>query len=175
MWICFIAGCILTAAIIVYLSETFHPVLLERKTKALRKELNRPELQNIMTYNKDAAAKSQAQILKLGLIRPMRMLTTVPIVLVCSLYIGFLFGLLILLFTTITSVFVQTYGWSPELTGLAYLGIGLGNFTGIAIVARTSDATIVRLAKKNKGVYEPEMRLPLCVFFGMLIPVSLFM
>jgi hypothetical protein len=87
---------------------------------------------------------------------------------------SFLFGLLFLLFTTITPVFIQTYGWSPEITGLAYLGIGIGNFIGIGFVAKTSDATIIRLAKKNNGVYEPEMRLPLCVFFGFLIPVSLF-
>ena len=175
MWVVLIAGCLTTIGLIVFNSETYHPILLQRKTNKLRKELNRPELQNIMTYDKDAAAQSQFQILKLGLIRPMKMLTTSPIVLFCSLYVSFLFGLLILLFTTITPVFIQTYGWSPELTGLAYLGIGTGNFMGIAIVARTSDATIVRLAKKNKGVYEPEMRLPLCVFFGLLIPISLFM
>jgi multidrug resistance protein len=175
MWLCFIAGCVVTIGLIVFMSETYHPVLLDRKTTKLRKELNRPELQNIMTYDKDAAARSQVQILKHGIVRPMRMLSTLPIVLFCSLYVSFLFGLLILLFTTITPVFIQAYGWSPEITGLAYLGIGLGNFMGIAIVARTSDATIVRLAKKNKGVYEPEMRLPLCVFFGLLIPISLFM
>jgi hypothetical protein len=60
------------------------------------------------------------------------------------------------------------------MTGLAYLGIGIGNFLGIGFVAKTSDATIIKLAKRNKGVYEPEMRLPLCVFFGFLIPVSFF-
>lgn len=60
------------------------------------------------------------------------------------------------------------------MTGLAYLGIGIGNFLGIGLVAKTSDATIIKLAKRNKGVYEPEMRLPLCVFFGLLIPISFF-
>jgi hypothetical protein len=60
------------------------------------------------------------------------------------------------------------------MTGLAYLGIGVGNFMSITFVAKTSDATIIQLAKRNKGVYEPEMRLPLCVFFGFLIPISLF-
>lgn len=175
MWVVFIAGCLLTVALIIFNTETYHPVLLDRKVTKMRNELGRPELQNIMTHNKDAAARSQFQILKHGIVRPMRMLTTSPIVLFCSLYVSFLFGLLILLFTTITPVFISSYGWSPELTGLSYLGIGIGNFLGIAFVAKTSDATIIRLAKKNKGVYEPEMRLPLCVFFGMLIPISLFM
>ncbi len=87
---------------------------------------------------------------------------------------SFLFGLLFLLFTTLTPVMIQTYGWEPDMTGLAYLGIGVGNFLGIGVVAKTSDKTIIKLAKRNKGIYEPEMRLPLCVFFGFLIPVSFF-
>jgi multidrug resistance protein len=175
MWVVLIAGGLMTVGLIVFNKETYHSFLLEQKTRKLRKELNRPELQNTMTFDKDAAAKSPAAVLKNGIIRPLKMLTKSPIVLLCSLYMSFLFGLLFLLFTTITSVFIRTYGWSPEITGLAYLGIGIGNFIGIGFVAKTSDATIVRLAKKNKGVYEPEMRLPLCVFFGMLIPISLFL
>jgi multidrug resistance protein len=174
MWVVLIVACLLTIGLIFFNTETYHAVLLENKTKKLRKDLNRPELQNIMTYDKDAAAKSPLAILKNGITRPLKMLTRSPIVLLCSLYMSFLFGLLFLLFTTITPVFIQTYGWSPEMTGLAYLGIGIGNFIGIGFVAKTSDATILRLAKKNKGVYEPEMRLPLCVFFGLLIPISFF-
>ncbi|KAF1943282.1 MFS general substrate transporter [Clathrospora elynae] len=174
MWVVLIVGCLLTSALFIFNRETYPAVLLKRKTEHLRKELNRPELQNVITYEKDAVALSPFNILKNGITRPLKMLTKSPIVLLCSLYMAFLFGLLYLLFTTITPVFIKTYGWSPELTGLAYLGIGIGNFIGIGFVAKTSDATIVRLAKKNKGVYEPEMRLPLCVFFGSLIPISFF-
>jgi multidrug resistance protein len=175
MWVVLIVGCLLTIGLIIFNTETYHSVILEQKTRRLRKEMNRPELQNIMTYNKDVAARTPLNVLKHGITRPLMMLTKSPIVLLCSLYMSFLFGLLFLLFTTITPVFISTYGWSPEMTGLAYLGIGIGNFIGIGFVAKTSDATIVRLAKKNRGVYEPEMRLPLCVFFGMLIPISFFM
>lgn len=174
LWVVFIAGCLLTSALFVFNRETYHPVLLKHKTERLRKELERPELQNIMTYDKDASALSRRNILKHGIIRPLRMLTRSPIVLFCSLYMSFLFGLLFLLFTTLTTVFIETYGWSAELTGLAYLGVGIGNFMGIITVAKTSDATIIRLAKKNNGVYEPEMRLPFCIFFGVLIPISFF-
>jgi hypothetical protein len=175
MWVVLIAGCLLTIALFIFFRETNHTVLLNRKVASLRTELNRPELQNIMTYNKDAAAISSLSILKNGVIRPLKLLTRSPIVLFCSLYMSFLFGLLYLLFTTITPVFLSTYNWQPEMTGLAYLGIGVGSMIGITVVARTSDVTIVRLAKKNNGVYEPEMRLPLCIFFGLLIPTSFFM
>lgn len=174
MWVVLIVACLLTILLVFLNRETYHAVLIERKTKRLRKELNRPELQNIMTYDKDSAVKTPAQILKHGITRPLKLLTRSPIVLLCSLYMSFLFGLLFLLFTTITPVFISTYGWSPEITGLAYLGIGIGSMMGVATVAKTSDATIIRLAKKNNNVYEPEMRLPACAFFGMLIPIAFF-
>ena len=87
---------------------------------------------------------------------------------------SFVFGLLFLLFTTITQVYIETYGWDPQFCGLAYLGVGMGFFMAIIFVAKTSDATIIRLTKRNNGVYEPEMRLPTCVFFGFLIPISFF-
>jgi MFS family permease len=175
MWVVLIVAVLLTAGLFVFNRETNHSVLLNRKTLRLRTELERPELQNVMNAGKPAAALTPKAILLNGITRPLKMLTTSLIVLLCSLYMSFLFGLLFLLFTTLTPVFLQTYGWAPEMTGLAYLGIGIGNFLGIGFVARTSDATIVKLAKRNKGVYEPEMRLPLCVFFGFLIPVSFFL
>lgn len=149
-------------------------MLLTRKTLRLRTELQRPNLQNVMNRDKPTAALSPKAILLNGITRPLKLLSTQPIVLLCSLYMSFLFGLLFLLFTTLTPVFISTYGWAPDMTGLAYLGIGIGNFLGIGFVAKTSDATIIKLAKRNGGKYEPEMRLPLCVFFGFLIPVSFF-
>ncbi|KAF1956088.1 MFS general substrate transporter [Byssothecium circinans] len=173
-WVVFIAGCILTGGIMVLLRETNATVLLNWKVNRLRKELQRPDLQNIITHEKDAAALSRRNILIQGMIVPIKLLFRSPIVFLLSLYISFVFGLLFLLFTTITQVYIQTYGWAPELCGLAYLGIGIGNMLGIMFVAKTSDATIIRLTKANNGVYEPEMRLPTCVFFGFLIPISFF-
>lgn len=174
MWVVLIVAVLLTAGLFVFNRETNHAVLLNRKTLKLRQELQRPELQNVMNAGKPVAALTPKAILLTGITRPLRLLFTSPIVMLCSLYMSFLFGLLYLLFTTLTPVMIQTYGWQPEMTGLAYLGIGIGNFLGIGVVAKTSDATIIKLAKRNKGVYEPEFRLPLCVFFGFLIPVSFF-
>ena len=175
MWVVLIVAVLLTASLFVLNRETNHSVLLNRKTLRVRTELQSPELQSVMNADKPVAALTPKAILLNGITRPLKMLTTSLIVLLCSLYMSFLFGLLFLLFTTLTPVFLQTYGWAPEMTGLAYLGIGIGNFLGIGFVAKTSDAMIVKLAKRNKGVYEPEMRLPLCVFFGLLIPVSFFL
>lgn len=84
------------------------------------------------------------------------------------------YGLLYLLFTTITMVFVDHYGFAPELTGLAYIGIGIGFLSGLGVVAKISDATVIRMTKANDGIFEPEMRLPACIFFACWIPITFF-
>ncbi|KAF2706813.1 MFS general substrate transporter [Pleomassaria siparia CBS 279.74] len=173
-WVIFITAVILSTAIAFLYPESNHVVLLDRKTARLRKELERPELMNILTHKKESAALRRSNVMVHGLVRPIKLLFTSPIVFALSLYMSFVFGLLFLLLTTITQVYITQYGWSPELCGLAFLGVGLGNFMGIMFVARTSDKTIIRLTKRNNGVYEPEMRLPTCVFFGFLIPIALF-
>lgn len=63
-----------------------------------------------MNKDKSAAALMPKTILLNGITRPLKMLSTQPIVLLCSLYLSFLFGLLFLLFTTLTPVFIETYG-----------------------------------------------------------------
>jgi MFS family permease len=71
-------------------------------------------------------------------------------------------------------VFQGSYGWNPDICGLAYVGVGLGFLLGLATVARLSDATVIRMTKANNGVFEPEMRLTSCVFFAMFVPVTFF-
>lgn len=102
------------------------------------------------------------------------MLFLSPIIFLLSLYMAVTYGLLYLLFTTITQVFQETYGWDPEICGLAYIGLGLGFFAGLAVVAKISDATVVRMTKANNGQFEPEMRLPACIFFAFFIPITFF-
>ncbi len=170
-WVLLIASGIVVSVAAIINKETNAVVLLGRKTKRLRKELNRPELRSY--YDKEEALSSTTILLR-GLWRPFKLLCHSVIVVILSTYMAFVYGLLYLLFTTITLVFQQQYGWAPELTGLAYLGVGIGFLLGVVSVAKTSDATVVRLTKANNGVYEPEMRLPMMVFYAMLIPISFF-
>ena len=45
---------------------------------------------------------------------------------------------------------------------------------GLAFIALTSDRVVVRLTKQNNGQFEPEMRLPMMIFFSCIIPISFF-
>lgn len=68
----------------------------------------------------------------------------------------------------------EQYGFSTGLSGLAYLGIGMGFFAGLIVLALVNDRMMIKLAARNGGKSEPEMRLPLLAFFACILPISFF-
>ena len=107
------------------LKETFGPVLLEKRAARLRKEtgdpLYRSRLQQPGT-TKDLFLRA--------IVRPFKLLFLSPICSIFSVYLAVIYGYLYLLFTTISGVYIQDYHWQQDISGLAYLGIGLGMFSG---------------------------------------------
>lgn len=168
-WILLCATGTATTLMTFLMKESYATVVMMRKTERLRKELNRPELQSQLQLK-----LTPKELIRRSLIRPSKLLTRSPIVFLLSIYIATVYGMLYLMFTTIPLVFTNTYGWSTELTGLAYLGLGVGMIISLSLLLKGNDAKVVTLRKKNNGVYEPEMRLPLCVYYAALIPISLF-
>ncbi|EAU37656.1 conserved hypothetical protein [Aspergillus terreus NIH2624] len=169
-WVLLIASGTMAFGIELLNQETYAPVLIRRKTAKLAKELGRSDLRS--AYDGSEVA-STSQILIQGLKRPVLLFVKSPIVLLLSLYIALVYGLLYLFFTTIPTVFKTQYGFSTGLSGLAYLGIGIGFLFGLGLVAATNDRIVVKLTKR-KGKYEPEMRLPLMIFFSCILPISFF-
>jgi len=149
--------------------ETYAPVLLQRKVERLRKERGNSRL----------AAKDQTQdtpwaILRHGIVRPLRLLILSPVGLVCALYMAIVYGILNLLFTSISSVYIENYGFAPNISGLAYLGLGIGSFLGMTTVGATSDKYVASRAAKNGGQRRPEDRIILTPIGSLLMPAGLF-
>ncbi|KAL2166046.1 hypothetical protein VTG60DRAFT_3411 [Thermothelomyces hinnuleus] len=172
-WIVFIISVIVVVLYELLTTETNPRILMRQKVERLKKELNRTDLRSC--YEDPGAEKlSTSRVLLNGLIRPTKMLFLSPTVFLISLYLAFTYGTLYLLFTTIPVVFQETYGWSVGITGLVYICLGLGNFSGWGVVTATSDRGVVKRTKANGGVFEPEMRLPLTIIFSCFLPITFF-
>lgn len=143
--------------------ETNATIILSRKAARLRKETGNPELRSILQRPQVPAKK----LIQQAMIRPMRMLIFSPIVMLMGLYMALVFGLTYLLFATFPSVFADTYGWNVGVTGLSYLGLGLGCVIGVVLFSKLSD----RHLTKDGG---PERRLLLMIWGGPCVPISLF-
>lgn len=154
----------------IFLRETYPIALLNKKAKRLRKETGNSKLRSA-----EDLGLTPAELLKVSIYRPIKLLLFSPIVLCLSVYIAFVYGLLYLLFTTITSVFTDIYHFSQGLAGLAYLGIGIGMFLGVFIVGASSDRLLKKLTAANNGVVKPEYRLPPMMVAGLILPLGLFL
>lgn len=170
------------------MTESYHPVILERKTKRLIKETGNTNLRSRLALNKTPRETFYAAI-----VRPCNMLLFSPIVLLLSIYTAVVYGYLYLLFTTISGVFMDNYGFSqgkisPSVrpspfsfltsslgnVGLSFLGIGVGSIAGLAILGFASDRILQALAKKHGGELKPEYRLPPLFLGAAFLPIGLF-
>jgi predicted MFS family arabinose efflux permease len=170
-WIFFvltIGGAFVTSGTFIFLRETNPVVILERKAAKLRKETGNESLRSALETNIRGR-----DLLFLSLKRPFKLLFISPIVLSLSLLMGINYAYLYLCFTTFPIVFQEVYGFSEGISGLAYLGLGLGSMIGLAFIGKYSDKIVVAMTEKN-GVRKPEYRLPLMIVAHMLIPIGLF-
>jgi MFS family permease len=118
---------------------------------------------------------TRSQHITRAIVRPMKMLITLPPILMLSLYVAVVYGVLYLLFCTFTFVFAQQYGFGSGIVGLSYLPTGIGMFFGVGLFGSFSDRIIK--AKQARGeTIVPEDRLPhwMTLLSGLCVAVSLF-
>ena len=116
---------------------------------------------------------SPGALFKLSIVRPTKMLCCSPIVFSLSLLIAIIYGYMYVLFTTMTAVFEQMYGFSQGTVGLTYLGMGLGELVGLIIFLKVSD-WLLKQKGSVSGECKPEYRLPPMIPGSIFIPVGLF-
>ncbi|KAJ5735863.1 MFS general substrate transporter [Penicillium malachiteum] len=152
----------------IFMRETSALVILKAKAVRLRKETG--------SSNFHAAGDKQIPIKKLvthALKRPIKILVTSPLVLLAAIYLAFIFSVIMLFFSTFPGVYEDTYGWSVGVTGLAYIGIGIGCAISIFTFGKFSDR-IVRGKNSdstNKQKYRAERRMILVMYFCFLVPI----
>ncbi|OJD18068.1 hypothetical protein AJ78_01898 [Emergomyces pasteurianus Ep9510] len=168
-WILAMVSGAVTINTFLFMSESCHPVLLERKRKRLVKETGNQNLKSVLD-----TGKTSKELFLFAIVRPTIILFLSPIVLLLSIFMAVVYGYLYLLFTTFSNVFVQQYNFSTGSAGLAFLGIGVGSILGLTVSAALSDRILKNLAKRHNGEMKPEFRLPLMIPGGLFVPIGLF-
>ncbi|XPS72338.1 hypothetical protein M3J09_004503 [Ascochyta lentis] len=108
--------------------------------------------------------------------QPFIVMATIPAV----LYVALLYGLVTAAFqvsVTLISTYLPAppYNFNASQVGLMSIPALVGNTLGTIVSAPFSDRAILWLARKNNGVYEPEMRLWLLLAFAPFFPAGLLM
>lgn len=146
-WVLSIVAGVVSLLMLCFMRESYAYVILKRKTARLQKATQDYELRSKLD-----SGLSWSDHFKRGIIRPVRMFIKSPIIAITSIYMAISYGYLYLMFTTMTTVFEDTYGFSTGLVGLAYLGLGVGSMIGVVYTSLTSDR---HLKKKPSKTMEP--------------------
>ncbi|KAJ6782750.1 hypothetical protein PWT90_03625 [Aphanocladium album] len=171
-WSTTIACGVIQAVGLVFLRETYAPVLLHRKKMRLIRETGNTNLRTEF----DRPDRTMTQILGTALTRPFRMLGTQLIVQLLALYMTYLYGTIYILFSSFPKLFAEEYHERPGIQGLNYVSIGLGFFIGTQVCAPLQDRIYAALKRKyvpDGGPGRPEFRVPLMVPGAILVPVGL--
>lgn len=190
-----------TAVGVIFLRETYAPVLLERRKQALtetysasRRNRGRPngdgnaETDPLLDgehgengpskdpgfwYEGEDTRPLRTKLLA-SLKRPVAIFIQ-PIVFVMSLYQAIIFGTTYSIYTNMQAIFSEKpYKFDSEQIGLLYLGPGLGFLFSVWFLVPKIDTVFNALTHKNNGKSIPEYRLPLANIGAVLIPLSLF-
>lgn len=110
-----------------------------------------------------------------SIIQPMKLLILSPTVALPALGLAVILGIMFLMLSTMSTVYQQLYGWSIGASGLPYLGLGAGLFTGLAVYSCTADKAYTQFESSQATKPPPEIRLapislgsPLCAV-GLII------
>ncbi|KAF7561971.1 hypothetical protein G7046_g2169 [Stylonectria norvegica] len=124
-WIVLILGGA-AVGLMLTVQETYAPTILKRKAARMRKEMDDPRWwcrydQKLSTF----------KLIKLNLSRPFVLFATEPILWFLNVWISLIYGILYLCFVAYPIVFSQHRGWNPGMSGLAFVGIGVGTMIAI--------------------------------------------
>ncbi|KAI5370145.1 putative major facilitator superfamily, MFS transporter superfamily [Septoria linicola] len=153
---------------LLFLEETYPPVILVNKAADLRRR----------TKNWGIHAKQEEievdlrELIEKNLSRPMRMLFTEPIVLLISIYMAFIYGLLYLFLTFYPIVFQQIHGFNAGVGGLPFFGMILGEMLAGVFMLVLQPSYNRKLAANN-DMPIPEWRLPPVIVGGVSFAIGL--
>lgn len=161
MYLASIMGFVAFGLDLIFLDETYPPVVLVQKAAELRRR----------TGNWGIHAKQEevevdlSELINKNFSRPMRLLFFEPIVTLLSIYMAFVYGILYLFLTAYPFVFTGVHGFSAGLSGLTFFGMITGQLlAGVAVLAQ--QPWYQRKLAANNGIPIPEWRLPSVIAGG---------
>jgi MFS family permease len=172
-----ISGLVLTSSLL-FLPETYAPVLLKWKAHHLRQLTNDPRYVSPL----EVRAQSLPTRLLHALYRPFILTAQEPIIILFTLYLTVIYIVLFGFLAGYTYVFERTYSLSQGITGLLFLGIGVGLCLATALVplilhwAKRDLSRLRNLHPNNPERVKlvPEFRLWWAMLGAPALPISLF-
>ncbi|KAJ5919360.1 Major facilitator superfamily domain general substrate transporter [Penicillium verhagenii] len=171
-WTEYITGILMMICLIldlVFIDETYPPILLTRKARRLRLETGNWALH----ARHEEWNASYRDFGKKYLIRPFQLLAT-PICFLVALYASFVYAILYLSLAAFPIVFQEIRGWNQVVGALPFISYFIGIMIG-ALVNLSNQKFYVKRMKENNNRPVPEARLPPMMLGSVCFAGGLFM
>ena len=172
-WITLILSALVLALVTLFQPETYAPILLKWKAAHLRTQTGDERYCAAVEIRQETFAYR----LRRALYRPFLLTFREPIIMLIALYLTVIYIILFTFLDGYTFIFSEIHGFSQGITGLCFVGIGVGLcFASLLVPFIYSRARkdLVRIKANGGTQLPPEFRLWFGMFGAPAIPVSLF-
>nr|AQV03243.1 putative family 1 drug:H+ antiporter [Aspergillus nidulans] len=160
---------------VIFVPETYGPVLLQRRAKKLAQADGKVY---VSVLEKNQGPKTPREVFKRALFRPWIFLFLEPIVLIASLYMAIIYGTVYMFMSAMPIVYNEQRGWSEGIGGLSFLGIMVGIIFGLIYAIWDNNGRYTRLFKASMAESRlppaAEARLPPAIVGGIALPIGMF-
>lgn len=161
-WIMSIFNAAITFLGLIFLRESYAPVLLRRKAA-------KSALPGV------AAGPKMLTRLRGNLARPVRLLLTRPVIQVIAVLLAIDFGIYAFLLSTFATLYIEKYKQSEFTASLHYISITIGTTVSAQAGGHIMDYLYRRLKERSPNKQgKPEFRAPWMVPGTLLLPAGLF-
>ena len=150
--------------------ETYGPYILRQRAARMNKETGKVYISKL---DVGLPQKTLGSTLRTAIVRPLIMAVWEPISTALAIYAALIYGILYLIFAAFPIVFISERHWSQGVSGLAYVGIMVGQILGVPFYVFLELKYRKKIARPGV-VSTPEMRLEPALWGAVMIPVSLF-
>ncbi|KAI0093212.1 MFS general substrate transporter [Irpex rosettiformis] len=156
--------------LLLFVPETFAPVIMKHKAKKLRKATGDERFWAPV----DRRRETMLHAMIMSCYVPFKLLATDYMALLIDLWAALILGIQYLTFQAFPIIFEDGHGFSVQETGLSFVGMAIGLFIGLAFQPVFNKYFRLQREKYN-GNPPPEVRLVIGQIGAMLIPLSLFL
>ncbi|PPQ97319.1 hypothetical protein CVT26_006637 [Gymnopilus dilepis] len=156
-------------ALFTLVPETYVPLLLTKKSRRLRRTTGDARYWCPM----EREQKNLVTAIVISCYRPFELLLFDRMAFLLDLWSSMVLGILYLTFQAFPIIFMDVHGFNTQMTGMSFLGIGLGMLLAISTQPYWN-SMYKRVSLQNNGKVPPETRLVMGQIGGVLVPFGLF-
>ena len=171
-WITLIISGLVLFLVFFFQPETYAPILLKWKAAHLR------ELTGDDRYRAEVEIRDSTFLSRLGhaLYRPFVLTFSEPIIILIALYLTVIYIILFTFLNGYTFIFTETYGFSQGITGLSFIGIGIGLCLAsllVPILYKWAKNDLAKIKEQGGDRLPPEFRLWFAMLAAPALPISM--